>query len=79
MTNINMQDAKTQLCSLIKSLENKEEDVFVICRKGKKIAKLTLFNDDEKIRKTGMYNGLYKIDYDVLDEEISEDDLFGEF
>ena len=37
MTTLNMLEAKTQLCSLIKMLEDKEEDQFVICRNGKKI------------------------------------------
>lgn len=81
MTTLNMLEAKTQLCSLIKMLEDKEEDQFVICRNGKKIAQLTLFKEETSSNKrTGIANGLYNIDYSVLDDkEETADLLFGDW
>jgi antitoxin (DNA-binding transcriptional repressor) of toxin-antitoxin stability system len=39
---VNMFEAKTDLSKLVKKLEDKEEDLIVICRAGKPVAHLTL-------------------------------------
>ena len=84
MTMVNMFEAKTDLSKLVKKLENKEEDLIVICRSGKPVAHLTLpprkprfatreFLDE--IGVSGLDIPMTQEEFDAQNDEIAE--LFG--
>ena len=59
-----MLDAKTNLTKMIRDLETKQEDEFIICRNGKPCAKLIYFEKKNKKRVLGKHNGKYKLPND---------------
>lgn len=77
MTQLNMLEAKTNLTKMIKLLETKQEDEFIICRNGQPCAKLVYFESKKKKRTLGKYDGKYNsLSWDQwkeLDEEIIKD------
>ena len=77
MTQINMLEAKTELSKLVRLLENKQEDVIVIARNGKPVAKLTLADKPKSGKRIGVAKGKFTIprDFDKWDHEIEE--MFG--
>ena len=85
MTMVNMFEAKTDLSKLVKKLENKEEDLIVICRSGKPVAHLTLppkkprFASREFLDEIGVSGldipSMTQEEFDAQNDEIAE--LFG--
>ena len=78
MEYINMLEAKTNLSRLIASLESKEKDRIVIARHGTPVAVLSLYEQDNKRRKLGKFDGKYNIpdDFDSPIDEVFN--VFGE-
>ena len=76
MAQVNMLDAKTNLTKLIKNLETKIEDEYVICRNGKPCAVIIPFTEKNK-KRVGCCEGKYpSISFEQwknLDKEIEID------
>lgn len=77
MTQLNMLEAKTNLTKMIRQLETKQEDEFIICRNGQPCAKLVFYEKPKKRRILGKYNGKYTLpsweEWKQMDEEIADE------
>lgn len=60
MCKVNVYDAKTNLSKYLEMIESGKEKEIVICRYGKKIAKIVLYDDDKKTKRIGAGKGLLK-------------------
>ena len=70
---INIYEAKTNLSKYIEMLEKKEEQEIIITRYDEKVAKITLFDEDKKLKRLGAGEGMFpdfKFDLHAFDEEI---------
>ena len=78
MIQVNMSEAKSELSSLVKSLETHEEDVVVIARNGKPIVQMTLINPVPVSKRIGIAKGKFTApdEFDSWDSEIVE--MFGD-
>ncbi len=74
---VNILEAKTNLSSLIRSIETGKEDSIIISRYGKPIAKLVLYTEAPTTKRIGIAKGKLKSpeNLDEHNEEIEA--LFG--
>ena len=74
MTQVNMFEAKSNLSSLVKSLETNQEDVIYIARNGVPIVQITLIKQMPKNKRIGIAKGKFTIpeEFDDWDDEIIE-------
>ena len=74
---VNILEAKTKLSSLVRMVETGQEDMVVIARYGKPVAKITVFNDTPVSKRIGIAKGRLKTpaDLDQDNEEIAA--MFG--
>ena len=74
---VNILEAKTKLSSLVRMVETGQEDMVVIARYGKPVAKITVFNDTPVSKRIGIAKGRLKtpVDLDQDNEEIAA--MFG--
>ena len=78
MCTVNIYELKTNLSKFIKKLEKGDEKEIIICRYGKKIAKITLLNEKEHKNRVGCLKEKYgSVDFELKKgfEDIPE--LFG--
>ena len=73
MTQFNMYETKTNLSKITKMLEDGIEDTIVICRNGKPILKVTLFDNSERRNFIGCAKGMFEIPENFDDIDISSD------
>ena len=72
MCSVNMYEAKTNLSKYVEKLENGEEKEIVLCRYGKKVAKIVLFDNDVAKKRLGAGIGILSgEDCDFDNEEIN--------
>lgn len=75
MTEINMLEAKTNLTKMIKNLEMKIEDEYVICRNGTPCAMIVPYSKKKKSR-VGCCEGKFEVpsfdEWKKMDKEIEE-------
>lgn len=69
MCEVNIYEAKTNLSKYIEMLETGVENEIIICRYGKEIAKITLFNEKKAKPRTGGGIGILPDEPYVLDSE----------
>ena len=75
MCRINVYEAKTNLSKYLGKLENGEEKEIIISRYGKKIAKITLYEEDKKKKRLGAAIGILPkkpFSLEDVDEEIAK-------
>ena len=75
---VNILEAKTNLSNLVKMLETGKEEMIIIARYGKPVAKMTIYNDISVSRRIGAAKGRLKTpaDLDQDNDEIAA--MFGE-
>ena len=74
---VNILEAKTNLSSLVRSIETGKEDSIIISRYGKPVAKLTLYAEAPTTKRIGIAKGKLKSP-ENLDENNKEiESLFG--
>lgn len=74
MIKVNVYEAKTNLSKYLELIESGEEKEIVICRYGKKIARITLYND-KRIKRIGAAKGVLKnmpFSLEDADDEIAK-------
>lgn len=77
MCNVNMYEAKTNLSKYVDMLERGDESEIFLCRRGKKVAKLVLVEDEPKKSLLGAGVGILPDKPYVLDsDEYGIDELF---
>lgn len=78
MIQVNMFEAKSELSSLVKSLETHKEDKIFIARNGKPIVQMTLINPAPASKRIGVAKGKFTVpdEFDSWDSEIEE--MFGD-
>ncbi len=75
MNKINIYEAKTNLSKYIGLLQSGDESEIIISRYGKKIAKIVLYQEDEKTKRLGAALGVLKkmpFSLEDVDDEVSE-------
>ncbi len=74
---VNILEAKTNLSSLVRLLENGKEESIIISRYGKPVAKMVVYNDAPVSNRIGAAKGKLKspVDFDQSNDEIAA--LFG--
>lgn len=74
---VNILEAKTSFSSLVKKIETGKEDIIIIARYGKPVAKLSAYYDAPVDKRIGIAKGKLKSpdDIDKYNSEIA--DLFG--
>ena len=74
---VNILEAKTNLSNLVKLIETGKEDMVVIARYGKPVAKLVTYNDVPVSKRIGVAKGKLKSpeDLDKYNDEIAA--MFG--
>ena len=79
MTQINMLEAKTDLSKWVRKLENNEEDVVILARSGKPVARLTRIDTPPVKKRIGVAKGKFTFpdDFDKWDSEITKIRLKG--
>lgn len=75
---VNILEAKTNLSSLVKLVEQGKEEDIIIARYGKPVVKMVLYNDAPTSRRIGVAKGKLRSpeDLDKYNEEIAE--MFGD-
>lgn len=74
MENINIYDAKTNFSSLIEEIMSGKKKEIIICKYGKKVAKIVPYVEEKKTKRIGAAVGeLPKIECDIKDEKIFGD------
>ena len=53
MCKVNIYEAKTNLSKYVEMLENGQEEEIVLCRYGKKVAKIVLFEESKETMRLG--------------------------
>jgi len=73
MRQVSVLQAKTDLSRLIHSLELKREDIIVIAKYGKPVAKLIPYEETPISKRIGVAKGKFTVpkDFDAGNEEIS--------
>lgn len=71
---VNIYEAKTNFSKLIEAIERGEEKEIIVCRYGKKIAKIVPHTKDEKTKRLGAAKG--KIP--SLNVDLKDTSLFGD-
>lgn len=74
---VNIQEAETNLSSLVRLVETGQEDFIIIARDGKPVVKMVRYNDAPVGRRLGAAKGRLKSpeDLDKCNDEIAE--MFG--
>ena len=75
MSEINMLEAKTNLTKLIRDLEDKVEDEYIICRNGVPCARIVPYSRQKKKRVgccEGKYPDISWEDWDRMDKDMEE-------
>lgn len=74
---VNILEAKTNFSNLIKLIETGKEDLIIIARYGKPVAKMVLYNDSPVSKRIGVAKGKLKSpkDIDEYNDEIAA--MFG--
>ena len=68
MSKVNIYEVKTNLSKYLAMIENGEEKEIIICRYGKKIARITLY-DDKRVKRIGAAKGvLESLPFSLEDE-----------
>ena len=75
---VNILEAKTNLSSLVKLVEQGKEEDIIIARYGKPVVKMVLYNDAPVSQRIGIAKGKLKspADLDKYNDEIAE--MFGD-
>ena len=75
---VNILEAKTNLSSLVKLVEQGKEEDIIIARYGKPVVKMVLYNDAPVSQRIGVAKGKLKspADLDKYNDEIAE--MFGD-
>ena len=75
---VNILEAKTNLSSLVKLVEQGKEEDIIIARYGKPVVKMVLYNDAPTSRRIGVAKGKLRSpeDLDKYNDEIAE--MFGD-
>ena len=75
---VNILEAKTNLSSLVKLVEQGKEENIIIARYGKPVVKMVLYNDAPVSRRIGVAKGKLRSpeDLDKYNDEIAE--MFGD-
>ena len=69
MTQYNIYEAKTNFSKIIQDIYDKNEDTFIISKKGKPIAKIIPYEIDKACKRFGSAKGMFEIpdDFDEMD------------
>ena len=78
MCSVNMYEAKTNLSKYVDKLEKGEEKEIVLCRYGKKVAKIVLYSEATEKKRIGGGIGILKafdfdFENDAINAEIAEE------
>ena len=75
---VNILEAKTNFSNLVKMLETGKEEMIVIARYGRPVAKMTIYNEMPVSKRIGVAKGRLKTpaDLDLDNDEIAA--MFGE-
>ncbi|MFN2269181.1 MAG: type II toxin-antitoxin system Phd/YefM family antitoxin [Desulfonatronovibrio sp.] len=65
MQTINIADNEIHLAHLIKSIESGEDEMIIIARQGKPIAKITPFSDNHMGQRIGSAKGKFEVPEDI--------------
>ena len=58
MCKVNIYEAKTHLSKYVEMLENGHEEEIILCRYGKKVAKIVLYEEDKETKRLGAAKGI---------------------
>lgn len=66
MCEVNISELRTNLSKYIRMLENGTENEIVICRYGKKVAKISFYNQDQRKMRVGcLKNELGDVEFEL--------------